>query len=637
MPLTGPSGLTAELLVDNAVPKLPALSPDGRHVGYLVSEMGEGGVRHTDLWLAPLDPADGEPRRLATDLPRTGALRWAPDGAALLCVTGGRIRRFWRHGRVDTLATWDAGLVEQIPLPDGRRLAVLAGEEPSAEQDRREAAGDDAYLWGEHVPCDKLWLFDFVDSTWSPLDALGARHAVAAAVRPDGRSIAVLSWAVALEDPGASTGRLHVVDVDSGKVVDLGAVGVDARSPVWWLDGPAWHIAYIAAPAGSTVGAAIFDVVLPQGEGERTDPPHRDLTGESSACPVALAQVERGAPYAVFAQGLDTAVYRLDPAALEFRRVLERTGYLGALTADADGGRIAVLASTGSEPVDVHAGHAAGPLARLSTTQPKLAGVRWGAQRRLSYQAADGLGLDGLVVLPPRSRGHGPFPLVTLLHGGPYVRYADACSLLAQPCPQWLAAAGYAVFLPNPRGSLGRGAAFARSVVGAVGEEEWTDVLAGVDHLVAQGLADPRRLGLAGWSHGGFLAAWGVCRSDRFKAAVVGAGIADWGMQVGAGELGAQDGELAGSCGWESEGPHPHDRRSPISFASRIRTPVLLLHGEEDPNVPLGQAIYFERALRRYQVEHELVVYPREGHGIWERAHQLDLLRRTTAWFDRWL
>jgi dipeptidyl aminopeptidase/acylaminoacyl peptidase len=287
----------------------------------------------------------------------------------------------------------------------------------------------------------------------------------------------------------------------------------------------------------------------------------------------------------------------------------------------------------------VYAGPAGGPLARQSTTQPELARVRWGAQQRLSYQAADGLGLDGLLVLPRgRSRAHGPFPLVTLVHGGPYARYPDAASLQQHPaCPQWLAAAGYAVFLPNPRGSQGRGAAFAQRVVGAVGQEEWTDVLAGIDLLVGEGVADPARLGIAGWSHGGFLAAWAVGQTDRFKAAVVGAGIVDWGMQVGAGELGVQDGELAGSCGWEGQGPHPHDRRSPISFAAEIRTPVLLLHGEEDPNVPLGQAVYFERALRRYQVEHELVVYPREGHGIRERAHQLDLLRRSVSWFYRWL
>jgi dipeptidyl aminopeptidase/acylaminoacyl peptidase len=263
----------------------------------------------------------------------------------------------------------------------------------------------------------------------------------------------------------------------------------------------------------------------------------------------------------------------------------------------------------------------------------------WGLwQERLSYQASDGLALDGLLILPAgRSRADGPFPLVTLVHGGPDDRYADEF-MLRPHCPgQWLATAGYAVFLPNPRGGTGHGREFSAAVVGAVGGAEWTDILAGVDMLVAAGLADPDRLGIGGPSHGGFMAAWAVGQTDRFKAALMFAGICDWGMLAGVGEYGSMDGALAGSFGWEGTGPHPHDRVSPISFASKVHTPVLIAHGEDDTNVPLGQAIYFHRALSRYGAEHELVIYPREGHGLAERNHQRDLLLRTRAWFDRWL
>src|SRR6185503_16210937 len=103
-----------------------------------------------------------------------------------------------------------------------------------------------------------------------------------------------------------------------------------------------------------------------------------------------------------------------------------------------------------------------------------------------------------------RTRRDGPFPLITCVHGGPYHRHADDLPLFEQPAPQWLAAAGYAVFLPNPRGSQGRGQAFAARVRGAVGEDEYTDILSGIDLLVAEGVADPDRLGISGWSHGGF-------------------------------------------------------------------------------------------------------------------------------------
>jgi dipeptidyl aminopeptidase/acylaminoacyl peptidase len=133
------------------------------------------------------------------------------------------------------------------------------------------------------------------------------------------------------------------------------------------------------------------------------------------------------------------------------------------------------------------------------------------------------------------------------------------------------------------------------------------------------------------------MAAWAVTQTGRFRAAVMGAGIADWAMQVGAGELGRAEAALGGSFGWEGPGPHLHDRQSPVSYAANVTTPVLILHGEDDTNVPVGQAMYFHRALTQFGAEHELVIYPRENHAFTERAHQIDVLERVRSWFTRWL
>jgi dipeptidyl aminopeptidase/acylaminoacyl peptidase len=375
-------------------------------------------------------------------------------------------------------------------------------------------------------------------------------------------------------------------------------------------------------------GTAVFDLAVDSRV-------LRNRTAGLPMCPTELHQTD-AAPLVVFADGLDTTLARLEPSGPA--TVARHPGRLDALTTTPGGEEIAVLTGTRYQPPNVHVGPPAGPLRQITDTRPELNGITFGTQRPLAYRAADGLELDGLLVLPAgKAEADGPFPLVTIVHGGPYDRYADRLQLFPFPCAQWLATAGYAAFLPNPRGGQGHGHEFAATVAGRVGQEEWTDVLTGIDLLVADGIADPGRLGIAGWSHGGFMAAWAVGQTDRFRAALVAAGVVDWGMLAATGENGQFEVALGGSTGWSGIGPHPHDAVSPISYASNIRTPVLILHGAEDTNVPLGQAVYLHRALRHHGVEHEFVIYPREGHAYRERDHQLDMLRRSRAWFDRWL
>ncbi|MFE9424690.1 S9 family peptidase [Kitasatospora sp. NPDC006697] len=618
---TGP--LTAELVVDAATAAAPALSPDGRLVAYAVLANGRP---HGSIWLTAADGGT-PPRRLTDGTAREFAPKWSPDSAALLFTsdraepgTAQLQRLHLASGAAEALTSWRGGVRDHHPLLDNRTVALLAEDEP------RDTGLDDARVWGRHLPVTRLRLLDLETGALRTVDGLGDRHVVELTQRPDGGPLAVLSWSTPELDPGVRTAELHLVDPGTGAVQDLGPVGFEAHSPVWWRQDGDWHLAHLAVTPGHLVGG--LAVISGQ----------QNLTAGLPVCPTELVQVADGPPLALFADGLDTALYRLDPESRRFQRVTAAPGTLAGLTASRTGETVALLASTAYEPRNVHAGPTGGPLRRLSDTAPELRGIRWGVQQRLAYQAADGLQLDGLLILPAgRTREDGPFPLVTLVHGGPYFRYADEFALTPVDCGQWLAAAGYAVFLANPRGGSGHGHEFAVAAAGAVGGDEWTDILGGIDLLVAQGVADPERLGIAGWSHGGFMAAWAVARSDRFKAAVTGAGISDWGMQAGTGDWGLLDAELGGSTGWEGPGPHVHDRNSPISYAADIRTPVLILHGEEDTNVPLGQAIHFHRALRHFGAEHELVVYPREGHGLQERAHQLDALRRTRDWFDRWL
>ncbi|KZB82276.1 S9 family peptidase [Amycolatopsis regifaucium] len=590
--------LTAELIVDSHVPAEPALSPDGRRIAYQVTTVTAG---IPEIWLAAVDGGE-KPRKLAEG----SSPKWSPDSATLYFLRDGRL---YAEGVPEPLITWGSAITAFLPMRE--RIVFIAED---------EAPVLDPWVWSESLR--RPARLRSHELRTGEVGTLTDDHVVDIARRPDDGALAILTWPTPELDPGGLEPRLSLLDPETGARRDLGQTAVEATNPVWWRDHDGWHVTYLATPE-MVGGWAVFDVPVETGE-------HRNLTPES-ACPIRLAQVDSGAPLVLVADGLDTALHRLGSGEVSFWR-----GQADALTSN--GEIVATVLSTAYRPKDVHCGPVGGPLTRVSDTAPEFAAFSWGTQERLSYKASDGLLLDGLLVLPPgKSRGDGPFSLVVLPHGGPYDRNADRFMLNWYPSAQWLAAAGHAVFLPNPRGGQGHGHEFAASVAGRVGMEEWSDLQTGIDLLVDEGVADPERLGIAGWSHGGFVAAWAVGQTHRFKAALMGAGICDWGMLAATGELGPLEAALGGSFGWEGKGPHRHDQLSPISYASKIETPVLIVHGADDTNVPLSQAEFFHRALRHFGVEHDLVVYPGEGHRIGGREHQLDLLRRTREWFSRLL
>ena len=637
----GAGNLTSALIVDGAVADDPVISPDGRWVAWTTSSAGEPGPQVSELWLAPVGWA-GAPVSVTGGGVRLP--RWSPDSAWLFCVADDGLRRLrvtadGPAAEGETVLCWRGEISGLAPLVGGELVAVVAGDELTDDDERRRAERDDAMVWSEralrqHWLWHRLRLLDLASGKFSVVTELAGRHVTAVAQRPDGGPLAVMSWDCPQYEPGVFTSRLHIVSLDDGTVTDLGRLGLEARSPTWWQGADGWHVAWLEiVPPGE--GTAVLDITV-SADGTASGGP-QNLTVGKTSCPDELVQVTGGSPVALFAEGLDTALYRLDPAGPSFQRVTGMDGRVAALSASEGATAIAVLASTAYAPSDVSAGPPDG-LIRISDTRPELLGIAWGTQERLSWRASDGLDLDGLLILPPgRSRADGPFPLVMTIHGGPYGRWADELMLSWGSWGQWLAAAGFAVFCPNPRGGQGHGAAFAAMVDRAVGRGEWTDILAGLDVLVAEGVADPARLGIAGWSHGGFMAAWAATQTGRFRAAVMGAGVADWAMQVGVGEYGRMEASLGGSFGWEGPGPHLHDQLSPISYAAQVTAPVLILHGENDTNVPVGQALYFHRALTQFGIEHELVIYPRENHSFTERSHQIDVLERIRTWFTRWL
>ena len=294
------------------------------------------------------------------------------------------------------------------------------------------------------------------------------------------------------------------------------------------------------------------------------------------------------------------------------------------------GGEVALVASHPTQPDEVFALDAGEPRPLTRANAALRDEVGLSPLSRLEARSADGTVVHGFVVKPTGAPGGVPVPTVLWIHGGPDVQDSTAFN------PDWqlLAARGYLVLAANPRGSRGYGTAFATAILGERGGKDYEDVIAMVDAAVAAGLADPNRLGVGGWSYGGYLTNVIVTRTKRFKAAFSAASdsnlLALYGVDDTAGRL-----ELEFGLPWDNA--EKWMRLSPFYRAAEVATPVLVMCGQDDLRTPVSQSEQWYLALRRLGKTTELVIYPGEGHGLRKPANQADGLRRQLEWFDRYL
>jgi dipeptidyl aminopeptidase/acylaminoacyl peptidase len=221
-------------------------------------------------------------------------------------------------------------------------------------------------------------------------------------------------------------------------------------------------------------------------------------------------------------------------------------------------------------------------------------------------------------------------PLVVFIHGGPTGAFINDYSAWVQLFVQ----KGYAVLCPNIRGSTGYGLNFITANRNDWGGNDFKDIMAGVDMLIAKENIDSNRMGISGWSYGGYMAGWAITQTNRFKAAMAGAGMANLASEFGTEDNAAYDRWFFGT---PYEHPDNFYKHSPVTFAKHAKTPTLIIQGEKDKVDPIGQSQELYRALRYYNVPAELVVYPREPHGFKEIKHNIDFYKRMLAWFDKYV
>ena len=300
-----------------------------------------------------------------------------------------------------------------------------------------------------------------------------------------------------------------------------------------------------------------------------------------------------------------------------------------------DGKFSAVARSSFEMPPEIWAG----PLGqwRQLTSSNSSQSVSWGKVQNLEW-TNDGLSIQGWVLPPKQVEPGKKYPMIVFIHGGPSgaetpewpASYGMSRAIVAA-----LSSRGYYILMPNPRGSYGQGEDFTRANVKDFGGGDLRDILAGVDAAIARYPIDAERLGVIGWSYGGYMTMWTVTQTNRFRAAVAGAGIANWQSYYGENLIDQWMVPFFGSSVYDD--PAVYEKSSPIHYIKNVKTPTLIIVGERDAECPAPQSYEFWHALRTLNVPTQLVVYPGEGHMFIKPQHQVDRLDQTVAWFEKWL
>jgi dipeptidyl aminopeptidase/acylaminoacyl peptidase len=292
----------------------------------------------------------------------------------------------------------------------------------------------------------------------------------------------------------------------------------------------------------------------------------------------------------------------------------------------------AVIRQSYTSPPEVETG----PPGQWKPITHANAGVRpiTGPASNLTWKS-DGFSVQGMLIEPATLEPGKRYPLIVHVHGGPASAHYPLFPAGPRAYDAVLSSQGYFVFKPNPRGSYGQGEAFTRANVRDFGYGDLRDILSGLDAVLKTAPIDPQRVGIAGWSYGGYMTMWALTQTDRFKAAVAGAGLSDWLSYYGTNDIDTWMIPYFGASVYDD--PKVYERSSPIAFIKNVRTPTLIVGGDRDAEVPITQSYEYWNALRRLGVKTEFVVYPDEGHAFFKHADQVDLVTRIVSWFDTYL
>jgi dipeptidyl aminopeptidase/acylaminoacyl peptidase len=637
----------------------PAISPDGRWVVFVRANIIEAENRwHTELWISPADgskPAS----RLTSDAFNASVPRWSPDGKLLAFRSDrkaqgadGDIWFLHMDGAPNDADAFQIPGVGGFPIfsPDNRFIAFTKKTPPASdppvespfEKQLDQRFKGRMYDWmnirfdqrgyladprdPHATPPAELYVVDRDGGAPKQLTHLNV-DVSAAAWRPDSGALALIADSHQRDEYSYERPDLWIVDLQA-QIRRLTDDGFEYASPTWSPDGK--DLAFLRSQglnlileAHQKYGAAVDIYRMPAAGG-----PMQNLTPDFDLIPSA-PKWTGDSIYFTSEVGGDGHLFRMAAAGGTPVQVTKGERSFAGFSYSEHFDRIAYAAQDPTHPSEAFSSNINGSgEIRLSRFNDKLLSeVELNPAERIHFPGKDGTSIEGWIVKPRSATA--PYPLILNIHGGPHYAFGSEFDFEIQ----WLSNA-YAVLYTNPRGSTGYGEKFLWATWDGWGKLDYQDVMAGVDYAIAHYPVEPNRLGVTGYSYGGFLTNWVITQTTRFKAAVVGAGISNWLSDYGTADIPrTKESEFSGAP-WEQEGGERLRALSPITYAGNVKTPTLFIHGEADMRVPIEEGEQMYTALKKRHVEAKFIRYPGNYHGGWPPWDVVHSYYQETGWWQ---
>jgi dipeptidyl aminopeptidase/acylaminoacyl peptidase len=619
-----------------------AISPDGKQALYTLSyaDMKEN-ERRTEIWIVATDSS--KPRRF-TSGKNDGSPQWSPDGQMIAFISTrgtGEAARPQVYlispfgGEAEKLTDSKTGVGSFVWSPDSKRIAYVAQRPLTDAEEKKQKDKDDVQVVDANFRFSHLWAIDVIGT------ASGSERAKAVEIvkndwvvsdpqfSPDGKRVSFTVNPTPKADDGQMS-DIYIANADgSGSPRKLHENEGPDNAARWSPDGK-W-IAFASRPAKKgLLGFANLYIISAEGGAARLVAPNHD-----APAPTVTWSRDGSTLYFSETHRTTSQIFSVPSAGGEVKMISSGDAILGGVSFAPSVDKIAFTRSDLQRPADVYVSSLSNfNPTKLTDHNPQINDIALGRGEVIRWKSKDGMEIEGVLVYPVGYEAGKRYPTIANIHGGPSGVWTQAFPGTHGNYAHIWAGKGWAVFLPNVRGSSGYGEKFLMANYRDWGGGDYWDIQTGLDELVKRGIADPDRMGQTGWSYGGYMTAWTLTQTNRFKAVMVGAGLTNMFSMYSTNDLQRTLEGYFGAEPWDDLEAY-WTKASAMAHIKKAKTPTLILHGANDLRVPVGQAQELYMGLKKNDVPAQLVFFPREGHGLQEPRHQLDKMKREYAHFSK--